>query len=437
MALGAAEGHAHPDLSRRIDAVLDRGDAELLVVGAPLGVGHRVAVERGRHPLGPRRAGQEIAGDLLDRELVVGEVGVEGGDDPVAIAPDRRPERVRAVAGRIGVAGQVEPDPRPALAVAGVGEEPIDGPLVGVGRRISGHRLHLAGGRGKAPEVEADPAQEDLAVGLGRRPQPLAVEAVEDPEIDPAPRPRPVVNRRQRPVRRGDERPVLGVRGTFGDPALQQVDLRGTEPVAALPLRHPQRFVFLRDPRDQLAGLGLPRHDRHRAVGELGQGRLAAVEPQPLGAMRFVLPVAGEAVLRQNGPDLAVVIHRGDGRPRDGGAGNAPGPSRARAHTRAAAKSDIPCGAAKVSSVGLRRFVSLRRRPASGRADRRGAGGCGWCGGGASRPIPISGRAGNFGRFLWFSNLTDRRPQGETPNDIRDDSCPAQNWGFSTALGGV
>jgi hypothetical protein len=32
--------------------------------------------------------GKEIAGDLLDRELVEGLVLVEGGDDPVAIGPD-------------------------------------------------------------------------------------------------------------------------------------------------------------------------------------------------------------------------------------------------------------------------------------------------------------------------------------------------------------
>ena len=73
----------------------------------------------------------------------------------------------------------------------------------------------------------------------------------------------------------------------------------------------------------------------------------------------------------------------------------------------------------------------------AGRTGAEHAGGCGWCGGGASRPIPISGRAGNFGRSFWFSNLTDRRPQGETPNHISQGFVPGQNWGFSAAQGGV
>ncbi len=50
-------------------------------------------------------------------------------------------KRVRAVAGRIGVAGQVEPHPRPSLAVGRIVEEPVDGPLVGVGGRIGDEAL--------------------------------------------------------------------------------------------------------------------------------------------------------------------------------------------------------------------------------------------------------------------------------------------------------
>ena len=61
-------------------------------------------------------------------------------------------KRVGAVAGRIGIAGQVEPHPRPALAVGRVVEEPVDGPLVGVGGLIAGRIARLprasAAGRG-------------------------------------------------------------------------------------------------------------------------------------------------------------------------------------------------------------------------------------------------------------------------------------------------
>jgi hypothetical protein len=53
---------------------------------------------------------------LLDDELVVGEVAVERPDDPVAIGPDES-RLVLFIAIGIGVAGAVEPDAAPALAV--------------------------------------------------------------------------------------------------------------------------------------------------------------------------------------------------------------------------------------------------------------------------------------------------------------------------------
>ena len=72
--------------------------------------------------------GQQVAGDLLDDELVVGQVAVEGVDDPVAVEPDLA-RLVLLVAVGVGVAGRVEPEPAPALAVVGRGEQPVDQPF--------------------------------------------------------------------------------------------------------------------------------------------------------------------------------------------------------------------------------------------------------------------------------------------------------------------
>ena len=77
---------------------------------------------------------------------------------------------------------------------------------------------------------------------------------------------------------------------------------------AALPRRHPQRFVFLGDAARSARWPRAPPARSPPRRRELGHGRLAAVEPQPLGPVRLVLPVAGEAVLRQDRPDLAVEI---------------------------------------------------------------------------------------------------------------------------------
>jgi hypothetical protein len=68
------------------------------------------------------RAGKEVVGELLDDEPVVGQVAVEGGDDPVAIEPGRT-LRVAPRFGDIGVACEVEPMTRPAFAVVGGSEE--------------------------------------------------------------------------------------------------------------------------------------------------------------------------------------------------------------------------------------------------------------------------------------------------------------------------
>ena len=88
VALGAADGQAHPDLEGGVGAVFDGGDAVFFVIGPPLGVGEGVAVEGGGDPLFERRLGEEVTRQLIDGELIERLIGVEGVDDPVAVAPD-------------------------------------------------------------------------------------------------------------------------------------------------------------------------------------------------------------------------------------------------------------------------------------------------------------------------------------------------------------
>ena len=80
--------------------------------------------------------GQQVAGDLLADELVVRLVGVERVDDVVAVPPGVRVGDVPRRAGRLGVAGDVEPVPAPALAERGRGQQPVDHLLERVGRRV-------------------------------------------------------------------------------------------------------------------------------------------------------------------------------------------------------------------------------------------------------------------------------------------------------------
>ena len=266
VALGAAVGQPHPGLHRRVGAVLDRLHAPLLVVGTALGVRLRVAVERGREALLEGRVGQQITGQLVAGELVVGLVGVERVDDPVAITPDRA-QRVRAEAGRVRVAGHVEPDPRPAFAVVRTGQQAVHVALVGIGRGIGLEGLDLLGGRRQTDQVERDAPRQLRAGRRLRRRQPLGVESRQQERVDRVAHPARVAHLRLRGPLGDHEGPVLGVGRTVRDPAAQELDLMVGQPLGRLLGRHALPLVGRADALEQQAAVGIARHDgRERAL---------------------------------------------------------------------------------------------------------------------------------------------------------------------------
>ena len=166
VAARAAHRQAQPHGAGRGDAIDDALHEELLRDDAHLRVHAVVAVEPGGDLLVQRRVRQQIARELLDREPIEGQVPVEGVDDPVAPARHVAP-LVREVAGRVREARRRQPGRGHPLAVAGGGQQPIDGLLVGV-RGIVGHeRRHLGGGRRQAGQVERHPPQQRGTVGRG------------------------------------------------------------------------------------------------------------------------------------------------------------------------------------------------------------------------------------------------------------------------------
>ena len=116
--LRTAHRQPHPDLERRIHAVLHSGDAKLFVVGSALVVDHRVAMEGSRENLLGRRVGEQVASELLARELVIRQVAVVGVDQPVSVTPHRA-HQVFLVALRVGIARDVEPHPCPTFTECG------------------------------------------------------------------------------------------------------------------------------------------------------------------------------------------------------------------------------------------------------------------------------------------------------------------------------
>ena len=90
VALRAAHGKAHPHGSQRSGAIQHLLIAELFGIGAALAIGERVAIEAGGHQRVEIAIRQQVAGELLDGELVEGEIAIERVDHPVAIAPGPR-----------------------------------------------------------------------------------------------------------------------------------------------------------------------------------------------------------------------------------------------------------------------------------------------------------------------------------------------------------
>ena len=166
MALGTAEREPHPGGAGGADTVDHGVEAVFVRVGTAFFVEHRIAVEARGDEIVGRSAGQEVAGELLDAELVVREISVEGFHDPVAI----RPYRTGAVlfeAVSVGITGEVEPAAGPALAIAGRRQQAVDELFVGVGRLVVYEGVGFLR-RGRDPrEVEGDAAYEHVAIGFG------------------------------------------------------------------------------------------------------------------------------------------------------------------------------------------------------------------------------------------------------------------------------
>ena len=106
-----------------------------------------------------------VPGQLQPDELVERHVVVQGLDDEVAVVVGGRPVGVALVAAAVGVAGDVQPVPAPALAVVGAGEEPVHEGLVG-GVRVRGldERLDLVRRRRQPGQVERDAADQRAGV---------------------------------------------------------------------------------------------------------------------------------------------------------------------------------------------------------------------------------------------------------------------------------
>jgi hypothetical protein len=302
VAARAGEGESEPDGADGLGHVEDVLDAVLLGDAAAFAVDRVVAEEGGGERM--PGLGEQVARDLPDRELVPGEVLVEGPDHPVAPGPHGA-FAVALVAVGIGVAGGFHPVPGHAFAEAGGGEEAVDELPVRVGRAVGEEGVGLLDRGGQAREVERGAPEKRRAVGLRRRPELLALQAGANEGVDGMPR------GGRRRLDEGAERPVLAPGRARVEPFLQGLDLRLGELLVGLGGGHEVVGVLGDDPPIELALGALPGDDGGAALVILLPGLEFVVEPEVGLALLGVGSVAGEAGVGEDGEDVAVEVDAG------------------------------------------------------------------------------------------------------------------------------
>ena len=155
----------------------------------------------------------------------------------------------------------------------------------------------------EAGEVEAEAAGEGAAVGLRRGREAGGFEPGEDEGVDWVFAPDCVLHLRRLRSSGRDQRPMRLVLGAFGDPLLERFFLGGGELLVGFRRRHHRVGIGRVGARDERA-LG-------RLAGDDGivlDGDFAFVEAEVGLAGGAVGAVAGEAVLREDRADVAVVL---------------------------------------------------------------------------------------------------------------------------------
>ena len=159
---------------------------------------HRVLAHRDHQGVIPRPGRQEterhrglgvlgkkrVARHLLLHEARIRLVIVQRPDHVVPIRPGVPARVVMIVAVSVGVVRDIEPMPRPMLAVPGRSEQPCDEFLVSLLVLVGDKRCHLFGSRRQSGEIIVEPADERAAVGFGRWIEVFLLQLCADERID-------------------------------------------------------------------------------------------------------------------------------------------------------------------------------------------------------------------------------------------------------------
>ena len=111
------------------------------------------------------RCGQQVAGDVLHRELIERHIGIECPYDVVPVAIRLGKLEIVFVPQGLGVADEIEPMPAPALAVMGRIEQPIHQLGESVGGIVLQEGVDLLGRRRQPRQIESNAANQSPPIG--------------------------------------------------------------------------------------------------------------------------------------------------------------------------------------------------------------------------------------------------------------------------------
>ena len=253
-----------------------------------------------------RQRRQEISRQLEGSEPVEWLVVVKRLDHPIAVGRTGM-LLIPVEADGVGVAHQIEPPHRHPLGMPGRGEQPLHQPLVAIGRGIGQIFLHLLQRGRQAGEIKRHPAEQCGGIGIGGRLETFPLQSSGHEIVDPGATPLRGSGRRDRFLRRYVG-PVLGIGSPGCDPGLEYVALLVGEQMIALRRGHDALGIGGANAGHEFTFLRIPRHDGHSATGQFRRRRRLNIEPEAPLAMVFVGAVAGKAVVRQDGANIAVEI---------------------------------------------------------------------------------------------------------------------------------
>ena len=131
----------------------------------------------------------QVASDLLTHKSVEWFVLLIRGDQIIAITPRMFGEDVVRCPHHVCVPGQVEPVPRPTLAVGSRIEQPIDHGFECLRRLVADKRCDLGRRRWQARQVQADSPQPREAISIRNGFQTLGIESRQNESIEGNQRP--------------------------------------------------------------------------------------------------------------------------------------------------------------------------------------------------------------------------------------------------------